>query len=100
MKDPLAEKSMTFLGLIVLSRLHEAYYRPQPAHGTTSNCSNICVWIVFKLIIKQGKKSANQQRSDVLICYCFLASRRSDKVKWLPPPGQLHWWIVNSGGPL
>ena len=28
--------------------------------------------------------SAKLQRSDVLICFCLQASRRSDIVKWLP----------------
>jgi len=39
----------------------------------------------------KAKRSVKQQRSDVLIYFCLLASRRSVRVKWLPPPpvGQL-----------
>ena len=34
--------------------------------------------------LNKAKRSAKQQRSDVRICFCLLASRRSD-ANWLPP---------------
>ena len=49
---------------------------------------------------KQGKKrSAKQLRSEVLICFCLLALRRTDRVKWLPENNQLQRSVVNCAGP-
>ena len=50
----------------------------------------------------KAKRSVNQQRSDVLICFCLLASERSDKAKRLEQKNKkkkLHS-VGNSGGPL
>ena len=47
----------------------------------------------------KAKRIAKQQRSDVLICFCLLASRRSDRVKKLMQKIKLlHRSVVNSGG--
>ena len=42
------------------------------------------VWKVHGYCPNKAKRSAKQQRSDVLICFCLLASRRSDRVIWSP----------------
>ena len=42
----------------------------------------------------KAKRSAKQQRSNVLICFCLLASQRSNRVIWWPE--KLQWWVVNS----
>ena len=52
-------------------------------HGATSGKLEIALLICFLDILNtangksmnKAKRSANQQRSDVLICFCWLASR-------------------------
>ena len=66
------------------------------------NPASFKVSVVDRRFVSQTRQKGfpNIQRTDVLICYCLLASRRSDRAKRLEQKNKLQCSVVNSGGPL
>ena len=49
----------------------------------------------FGLRLNKAKRSTKQQQSTALICFCLLASRRRDRLKWssAEQAEKLHWSV-------
>ena len=58
------------------------YYGYSLCYGKHSFDSKSIVWEKLKAYGNKAKRSAKQQRPDLLILF-WLASRRSDRAKWL-----------------
>ena len=49
----------------------------------------------FGLRLNEAQRSTKQQQSNALICFCLLASRKRDRLKWssAEQAEKLHWSV-------